>query len=82
MPEGRLPLQLQLGVKDPKQDLVLDTSRIRRELGYKEIVSPDEGLSQTVAWEREHPPENVDPQMFDYSTEDAILAKLELQRQT
>lgn len=82
VPEGRLPLQLQLGVKDPKQDLVLDTSRIRRELGYKEIVSPDEGLSQTVAWEREHPPENVDPQMFDYSTEDAILAKLELQRQT
>lgn len=82
VPEGRLPLQLQLGVKDPKQDLVLDTSRIRRELGYKEIVSPDEGLSQTVAWEREHPPENVDPQMFDYSTEDAILAKLELQGQT
>lgn len=32
--------------------LVVDTTRMRKELGYAEIVGRDEGLARTVAWER------------------------------
>jgi hypothetical protein len=56
---------------------VVDTTRIREELGYTEPVSRDEALRRTVAWERAHPPEEVDPQAFDYAAEDALLAELE-----
>ncbi len=59
------------------QHLVADTTRIRQELGYREPVSRDEALRRTVAWERAHPPEEVDPKMFDYAAEDAVLAQLE-----
>lgn len=37
---------------DAGQDLVYDTSRIRRELGYRALVSFDEGLERTIEWER------------------------------
>lgn len=56
------------------QDLVVDTSRIREELGFREEVSFEEGLSRTVAWERAHPPDDVDPESFDYLAEDRVLA--------
>jgi len=39
-----------------EQDIIVDTGRIRRELGYKEIVSFEEGLRRTVAWEMANPP--------------------------
>lgn len=55
------------------QDLAYDTSRIRSELGYREIVSVDEGLRRTVAWLREHPP-SIDAAQYDYAAEDAALA--------
>jgi nucleoside-diphosphate-sugar epimerase len=35
------------------QDLELDTSRLRRELGFEEPVRLDEALRRTVIWERE-----------------------------
>ncbi len=59
------------------QHLVVDTSRIRKELGYIELVSREEALRRTVAWERAHPPAEIDPQTFNYAAEDALLAKLE-----
>jgi nucleoside-diphosphate-sugar epimerase len=37
---------------DPAQDLVGDTTRVRRELDYAERVPRDEALRRTVAWER------------------------------
>jgi len=37
-----------------EQDIIVSTEKIRRELGYREIVSLEEGLRRTVAWEREH----------------------------
>jgi nucleoside-diphosphate-sugar epimerase len=37
---------------DWRHDLAANTSRIRDELGYAEIVSPEEALRRTVAWER------------------------------
>ena len=50
-----------------------DTARIRRELGYEEKISFQEGLSQAVEWEKNHPPANVDPNQFNYAAEDVVL---------
>ena len=41
---------------DWRQDLVLDTTRIRDQLGYAEVVDPDDGLRATVEWEGANPP--------------------------
>lgn len=35
------------------QDMAVDSSRIRRELGYAERIPPDEGIARAIAWERE-----------------------------
>ncbi len=57
-------------------DLVVDTTRIREELGYKERVPREEALVRTVAWERANPPAEIDPQQFDYAAEDAAIERL------
>jgi nucleoside-diphosphate-sugar epimerase len=44
-PEQRMPL-------DFAHDLVMDSSRIRRELGFRERVSRAAGLERTIEWER------------------------------
>jgi nucleoside-diphosphate-sugar epimerase len=72
VPEDRLPKHLDWGLNTEQQWFV-DTTRIRRELGYRETVLRDEALRQTVVWERAHPPEKVDPASFDYAAEDAAL---------
>jgi nucleoside-diphosphate-sugar epimerase len=68
-PSGRLPVPF-----NTEQNLVTDTSRIRADLGYTEVVLPDEALRRTTAWEREHLP--VQP--LDYGPEDAVIAELGL----
>jgi nucleoside-diphosphate-sugar epimerase len=70
-PEGRMPPLLA-----SEHQLVVDSSRIRRELGYAEIISQDEALKRTIAWERANPPAELDPADFDYAAEDEILAEL------
>jgi nucleoside-diphosphate-sugar epimerase len=50
-----------------------DSSRIRRELGYREPVEPDEAIRRTIAWERAHAPGEFPPQQFDYDAEDAAI---------
>ena len=35
----------------------------------------EEALKRTVVGERENPPEEVDPNLFDYEAEDAVLAQ-------
>jgi nucleoside-diphosphate-sugar epimerase len=72
-PKDRLPLHLRQPL-DWRHDMVGDTSHFRRELGYREPVSLEEGLARTVAWERAHPPDPLDPMRFDYAAEDAILS--------
>jgi nucleoside-diphosphate-sugar epimerase len=57
------------------QDLALDTTRLRRELGYAERVARGAALRATVAWERANPPPRVDPAQFDYAAEDALLQR-------
>jgi nucleoside-diphosphate-sugar epimerase len=66
-----------LSVKaDYTQHWVVDTARIRQELGYTEIISREEALRRTVAWQIAHPIKDYAPEDFDYATEDAILAEL------
>ena len=57
-----------------QQHWVVDSTRIRKELGYREPVPRQEALRRTVAWERAHRPAQIDPAQFDYSAEDAALA--------
>jgi nucleoside-diphosphate-sugar epimerase len=75
LPKGRLPDHLTFNI-DASQDLEVDTTRIRKELGYSEAVPLDEALARTIAWERTHPPEEIDLKQFDYAAEDAILTEL------
>jgi nucleoside-diphosphate-sugar epimerase len=75
VPDDRLPQHLAPGI-DTVQHLVADTTRIRRELGYRESITRDEALRRTAAWELAHPPDEWAPEAFDYAAEDAILAQL------
>lgn len=59
-----------------EHDLFVDTSRIRKELGYTEKVSRNEALLKTIEWERANPPTEIDPQMFDYAAEDVAFEAL------
>ena len=63
-PSMRSPLVVQ-------QDLVVNSKRIRAELGYAERVLLDDGLRRSVAWTRANPPTDVP---VDYSIEDRVLA--------
>jgi nucleoside-diphosphate-sugar epimerase len=57
------------------QHMVMDSTRIRAELGFTERVSRDEGIQRAIAWERTHPPERVNPKWVDFAAEDAALAR-------
>jgi nucleoside-diphosphate-sugar epimerase len=72
LPRTSLPSHLR-DTYNYSQDLAYDTSRIQNELGYREVVSVEEGLRRTVAWQREHPPP-IDAAQYDYASEDAALA--------
>ena len=58
-----------------EQDMVVDTTRIRTELGYDEPVDQEEALAKTIAWERANPPSDIDSARFDYETEDRIIER-------
>jgi nucleoside-diphosphate-sugar epimerase len=51
VPDADLPAHLRLPV-NYEQDLVLDSTRIRADLGYHEPHPLAEGLARTIAWER------------------------------
>jgi nucleoside-diphosphate-sugar epimerase len=53
------------------QDFVVDSSRIRDEFGYVEVVDERTALERTIEWERANPPELFE---VDYEAEDAALA--------
>lgn len=63
-----------------EQHWFVDSTRIRQELGYKEVVPPEEALQRTIDWERTHPPKepekSAEPWLLDYVTEDAILTNV------
>jgi tRNA threonylcarbamoyl adenosine modification protein YeaZ len=72
LPSAGLPAHLREGHRYA-QDIVLDSTRLRRELGFHEPVAGDEGLRRTLAWQRRHMPAAVDLARFDYRAEDAAL---------
>jgi nucleoside-diphosphate-sugar epimerase len=69
LPADRLPPHL-VADMDTTQDLLVDTTRIRRELGYREPIELNEALARTISWERANPPTEIDPKQFDYVAED------------
>ena len=68
--------------RDPRPDvwdhhLVSETSRIRRDLGYRETIGREEGLARALAWYAEAPP--ADPAAaagLDYPAEDAAFVTI------
>lgn len=60
---------------DFAQDLLIDTSLIRKELGYKEPTDYYDGLAESVEWYRENPPADMAGKSFNYSAEDAVTAR-------
>lgn len=72
VPDGQLPAHLQTGYTY-QQHFLMDTSKIRRELGYSELTDPKEALAQTIEWEQQHPPAAYDSSRFNYAAEDAAL---------
>ncbi len=73
VPEGKIPTHF-----DTDHHWVVDSSRIRRELGYGEIVQPEEALVRSIAYELTNPPDKIADSQFDYASEDTILHKLEI----
>jgi nucleoside-diphosphate-sugar epimerase len=71
LPKERIPPHLaQPG--NSAQHWEADSSRIRRELGYREPVPLDESIRHTIEWERAHLPAEFNPHKFDYAAEDAV----------
>ena len=66
--------------RDYTDHRVMDLSKLKQRLGYRDAVSPEEGLQRTVAWLLEHRPEpggdveTILQDTFDYSAEDALYA--------
>lgn len=74
VPRERLPLALRWwGDATMEQQWIIDSGRIRSELGYEESVPSEEALQRTVSWERANPPADFPPTLFDYKVEDGIL---------
>ena len=72
VPTERLPPRFRFpGRLD--QHWAVDSSRIRRELGYREPTARGEAIRATVRWERANPPGSVDPGQFDYAAEDLVI---------
>ena len=77
-PSGQMPTRL----RDSRPDvwdhhLVSETSRIRRELGYREVVGREDGLARALAWYAASPmadPAGVPD--LDYAAEDEALVTI------
>jgi nucleoside-diphosphate-sugar epimerase len=60
---------------------VVDTTKIRTQLGYRDVTGPEEALTAAARWWASHPPERGGeferslPDRFDYGAEDALIAR-------
>jgi nucleoside-diphosphate-sugar epimerase len=57
---------------------IVDTTRLREELGYRDVISVSDGIAEAVRWMLDHESEmratgTTDP--FDYAAEDALAAE-------
>ena len=73
LPADRLPGHLVTGIEF-RQDLVIDTTRIRQELGYTEPTARIDAITRTVAWESAQPAGDDPGDGPDYAAEDAAIA--------
>jgi nucleoside-diphosphate-sugar epimerase len=73
VPDERATMPAHHTQPDLQQHLVLDSARVRAELGYSEIVPYEEGLRRTAQWLLNNSGE-IDPTHFDYEAEDRLLA--------
>ncbi|MBW4685727.1 MAG: NAD-dependent epimerase/dehydratase family protein [Komarekiella atlantica HA4396-MV6] len=79
VPNSQLPQHRKLSL-NLEQHWIVDSTRIRQELGYQEIVPLDEALGRTIDWQKTHPPQEPQqftmPWLLDYATEDVILGSI------
>jgi nucleoside-diphosphate-sugar epimerase len=76
VPSDDLPEPMRPGV-GLAQELILDSTRIRNELGFTEPVATEVGVQRAVEWMLGHPPRSDEPMgrlELDYRAEDAVLA--------
>jgi nucleoside-diphosphate-sugar epimerase len=71
VPKDRMPAHL-VQPGNSAQHWEADSSRLRRELGYREPVPLDDAIARTIEWERANPPGEFNPNRFDYAAEDAV----------
>lgn len=57
-----------------KQHWVASSERIRREVGYSEIISTDQAICRTIEWELSVPPPQIHSSTLDYAAEDIALS--------
>jgi nucleoside-diphosphate-sugar epimerase len=78
VPDHELPATMRPAGVDLRHELILDTSALRDELGYHELVPFHQGVRRTVEWMRDHPPGPDHPSggAPDYDSEDAVLRDL------
>lgn len=62
---------------DTRQHWVVDSTKIRRHLGYVEPIDRDAAIRRTIDWERANPPTGFTPHRFDYGAEDAALERVD-----
>jgi nucleoside-diphosphate-sugar epimerase len=75
LPREKAPRHLQYP-RRVEQHLLASSARIRKELGYQESISVEEGIRRTIPWERANPPQQVLFAPFDYEAEDAAIKEL------
>lgn len=59
---------------------IVDASKAKRLLGYKDVISPRDAMRETIEWQLRNPPADTgaaweDP--FDYALEDQVMALME-----
>ena len=78
LPTEDMPDHLRDEDLDFDQDLVVDTTRIRDELEYREPVEPTSAVEATLDWELDNLPDELANHPIDYAAEDAALPDLTL----
>jgi nucleoside-diphosphate-sugar epimerase len=77
IPRENLPKELIYTALNLQQDWALDTTRIRQELNFKELITFEAAIERTIAWELNNSPKELHPKdfpKFDYEIEDEFLA--------
>ncbi len=73
-PNDLLPEHLR-NVMNTGQDLVVDTGRIRGELGYRETIPRTDSIERTIEWEISRT-DRIGIEPFDYTGEDEAVSRI------